>query len=260
VEVEKDGVNVVIDVLETFGIFQSFIGPEPDELVRLDDGSVDAALVTHLHRDHADVDAIERVVAEDGVVLRPPAAGYMSELQKFVTGEAEKGFAASAHEIRVVSAGETVEIGPLRVSALFAVDGLGSPQVSWLIDDGESRIVHGGDTTWHATWWEVAAEFGPLDVAFLPGNGAEIDYPARQPFVDESAVMVPEQSVKAATALGARTLIPIHFSQTFLSEQFYRPVPDARARIEAEAAARDQAVEFPAIGGWLEVGAKAATA
>jgi hypothetical protein len=65
--------------------------------------------------------------------------------------------------------------------------------------------------------------------------------------------MTPEQAVDAAFVLGAGALLPIHFNRTFDSPDYYRPVTDARERISARAAERDQPVRFTGPGEWLEV-------
>jgi L-ascorbate metabolism protein UlaG (beta-lactamase superfamily) len=75
--------------------------------------------------------------------------------------------------------------------------------------------VHAGDMLWHGGWWDVGAAHGPVDFAFLPANGVEVDYPHLQPAVNIPAVMTPEQAVEAARALKARTLVPIHYNRTF---------------------------------------------
>ena len=101
-----------------------------------------------------------------------------------------------------------VEVGPFTATALFASDGLGSPQVSWLLEADGRKVLHGGDTAWHGAWWNFVAAHGNVDVACLPGNGARVTYPGWEPAVEESAVMTPEQSVDAAHVLGAGTLVP----------------------------------------------------
>ena len=67
------------------------------------------------------------------------------------------------------------------MTALFASDGFGSPQVSWLIEADGERVIHGGDTLWHGAWWDVALAHGPIDIACLPANGAAVSFPQWQP-------------------------------------------------------------------------------
>jgi len=122
------------------------------------------------------------------------------------------------------------------VTATFASDGLGSPQVSWLIKADGQNVFHGGDTLWHGAWWDVALAHGPIDIACLPANGVEVNFPNLQPRVAVPAVMTPEQAVEAACALQARLMVPIHYNRTFEHPEHYRPVADARTQINGLAA------------------------
>jgi L-ascorbate metabolism protein UlaG (beta-lactamase superfamily) len=254
IELEANGDRLVIDHLLDPGIFKSFLTEEADELVEPDRGSARAALLTHLHRDHTDVAAVERAVDPDGIVLRPTRPPEPTRLDELSCGESEEGLAASKLEVREFAPGDAVELGPFTATALFASDGLGSPQVSWLVEADGKKVFHGGDTTWHGAWWNFTAAHGHVDIACLPGNGVSVTYPGWEPAVtDAVAVMTPEQAVDAAYVLGARALLPIHFNRTFESPEYYRPVADARERIEARAAEREQEVTFADPGGWQEV-------
>lgn len=252
IEIEAaSGESLVIDHLLDAGILENFKSAEHDEvLLAPEAGRACAALVTHLHRDHADPGAIEAALAADGVVLRPPPKPRETQLDEIATGEADAALAAANLDVRPCAPGEGHRLGPFAITALPASDGLGSPQVSWLIEVDGLRTLHAGDTLWHAGWWDVPRLYGPVDLAWLPGNGVEISYPGWEPPVEVPAVLTPEQAVEAAYALGAGTLVPIHFSRMFEHPDYYRPIADARARIEAAAARREVAVGFPATGKW----------
>ncbi len=256
IELEAHGERLVVDHLLDPGIFAHFYGEERDELITPEPG-VRAALVTHLHRDHTDLPAIQNVLAREAPVLRPKRRAVESSLDEVLTGEAEAAFAESQLEARQCEAGDTVELGAFFVTALFASDGLGSPQVSWLIEADDRKVFHGGDTMWHAAWWEIALAHGPIDVACLPANGVEIDYPQLQPAVTVPAVMTPDQAVEAARALQARITVPIHYNRTFEHPKFYRPVTNAGEQIDAFAARRDVGVRFLEPGEWHEIEAVA---
>jgi L-ascorbate metabolism protein UlaG (beta-lactamase superfamily) len=176
-------------------------------------------------------------------------------LPRFATGEAEAALAGSSLKARVCEPGDSLGLGPFLVRALFASDGLGSPQVSWLIEADGCKLLHAGDTLWHGGWWDIVAAHGPIDFACLPGNGVEINYPQWQPPVAEPAVMTPEQAVEAARALQARTLVPIHYNRTFEHPDYYRPLADAPQRIEKASSARGITVRFLEPGQWVDAGA-----
>lgn len=254
-ELEADGETLVVDHLLDPGILGHFYGEERDPLITPDAGKARAALVTHLHRDHTDPAAIEAALSPSGEVLRPWRKPAESRLDEVATGESERELEERGLPARQANPGDTFEAGPFAITALFASDGLGSPQVSWLIETGGTRVLHAGDTLWHGGWWDVPAAHGRIDLAFLPGNGVEISYPGWEPHAAVPAVMTPEQSIEAAYALGAGTLVPIHYNRTFEHPEFYRPVTDAPERIAASAANRGVDVTFAEPGSWYEVGA-----
>jgi len=253
-ELEAGGETIVVDHLLDPGILLTrFFGEERDELVVPEPGRALAGLVTHLHRDHTDVAAIGAALTPDGVVLRPPRKTAETPLDEFATGEAESAFVVGGLRTRSCAAGDRTEIGPFTLTALPASDGLGSPQISWLVEADERRVLHAGDTMWHGAWWDINAAHGRVDLAFLPGNGVEINFPQWQPPAAVPAVMTPEQSVEAAHALQARTLVPIHYNRTFEHPDHYRPAADARTHISELAAQRAIEVCFAEPGQWREL-------
>lgn len=252
VELEHEGSTLIIDNITTGGIFDAFMQEGEDELIGPSQKPL-AALVTHLHRDHTDVAALQASLGDWGLVLRPGQIRFASEMQKFSILGTEEEFAKSSLKTEELDVGDSREIGPFTVTAAYAVDGLGSPQVSWVVEAGGATVFHGGDTLWHGSWWDIAAEHGPIGAAFLPANCVELDYPMQQPAVNIPAVLSPEQAVEAAYALQAEVLVPTHFSRKFEHETYYRPIDDARARLEAAAATRDVALAFPQIGEFLPV-------
>ena len=251
VELEADGESLVIDHLLDPGILGAFLTSERDEFVTPEPEKALAALVTHLHRDHTDVAAIGAALSDQGTAFRPMPKPVVSKLEHVATGEAEQQFAESALAVETCAAGHTSVVGPFTVTALFASDGLGSPQVSWLIEADGRKVLHGGDTLWHAQWWDIAAIHGAPDVAFLPANGAMIAYPGWQPAAEMPAVLTPEQAVAAAAALQAKALVPIHYNRTFEHADYYRPVADAEERILERAAELPLEVHFSEPGAWF---------
>ena len=127
----------------------------------------------------------------------------------------------------MVEVWERAEVGPFTITALPAVDGLGDPQVSWLVEADGQRILHLGDTIFHGYWWRMARRHGPFDLVLAPINGAVVDFPHLQPPSPLAAAMEPEQAALAGELLGARTLIPMHYGG-FEIDPWYRPVADPR--------------------------------
>lgn len=94
-------------------------------------------------------------------------------------------------------------MGPFRVTAVPAIDGLGDPQLNWVVQADEQRAFHGGDTMFHGYWWLIARRFSPFDAVFLPANGAVVDAPHLQPPSPLPAAMTPRQEAVAAQLLDA---------------------------------------------------------
>lgn len=260
VEIEEDGAKIAIDPIGTLGFFPDFWGEESerDELVRLEADSLDGVLVTHFHRDHADPEAIAAAVKRNGVVAGPPGIRFMSPHQEFAVAPQEADLRNLGVERRELAVGESLQIGPFEAIAVPTMDGVGAQQVAWLVKAGGESVLHCGDTVWHGMWWEIAAEHGAPDVVCLPANGVEVAFPFNNPPVNQAADLNPEQAVDAAFVLGARRLLPIHFSNTY-DHEIYRPAENVVDRLRSAAAAREVELSFPEIGEWLEVGAVLAT-
>jgi L-ascorbate metabolism protein UlaG (beta-lactamase superfamily) len=238
VELEAEGRLAVIDLLQDTDPMRRFMGephtalPGPSRA-----GAAVLALVTHLHQDHTDADAIAAALAPDGVLLRPaPDSGEFLE----IAGQqpAEQRLAELGIAQRTVAVWETVAVGPFRATAVPAVDGFGDQQVSWVVEAGGTRIYHAGDTLYHGSWWRARMRTGDIDYAFLPVNGPRVSLPHRQPGSPRNAVMSPAEAASAAYVLGARVAIPIHYD-TINNPPIYEQTDDPAGAFLAEAAALD---------------------
>jgi L-ascorbate metabolism protein UlaG (beta-lactamase superfamily) len=238
VELEHGGQTVVIDPLTdaaaTFAAFgQAAREVELPPVVPPAAGRAVAGLVSHLHRDHTDAGALAAALAPGAAVHQPASSEEGNPA--LAQAEYELGVAELPRESVVIW--DSVTVGPFTCTALPAVDGLGDPQVSWLVEAGGRRVLHLGDTVFHGAWWQMARRAGPFDVVFAPVNGAVIDFPHQQPASPLPAAMEPEQAALAGELLGARTVVPMHYGG-FDFEPYYRPVVDARDRFERAARSR----------------------
>jgi L-ascorbate metabolism protein UlaG (beta-lactamase superfamily) len=196
-------------------------------------GSAAAALLTHLHRDHADAAAVAAAVAPGAPVLEPRSGGGQG-LEELALAQAEHELEAAGLARHRMEEWERVEIGPFAVTALPAVDGIGDPQLSWLVEVEGTRVIHLGDTAFHGYWWRIALRAGRIDLALVPINGAMLDFPHRQPASSLPGVMDPEQAAEAIGLLGARLAVPIHHGG-YAGSAFYRPAERALERFLAAA-------------------------
>ena len=250
IEVEQGGETLLIDyVLNTSELplrddRQPF--PRASEGV----GAV-AGLLTHLHPDHADPVALAAALRDGAPVFRPePASGPGPGLE--LTAHAEAAFGTVGLEARVADAWTTHEAGPFTLHAVPAVDGFGDPQLSWIVESGGKRIIHCGDTLFHGTWWRIAGRFGPIDHAFLPINGATVDFPFLQPPRDQEAVMTPEEAARAARMLGVRTLTPIHYGALHRPPGYVETV-DPVGRLHVAGRSLGLTIEVREPGDWFDV-------
>lgn len=253
VEIESDGASVVIDPLEDAAATFAPLGERaagarlPSVRPPARAGEAVAGLLTHLHRDHADARALAGALAPGAPVLEP--SGFGGEpLENLALAQAEAELERERLARAPLEAWQRREAAPFVLTALPAVDGLGDPQVAWLVEADGRRVMHLGDTTFHGYWWRIARRHGPIDLVLVPINGAVISFPHLQPASPLAATMEPEQAALAAQLLGARTVVPIHYGG-YDAPQLYEPVSDPLERFLQASAARGLDARTLELGG-----------
>ena len=206
-----------------------------DALVAVDDAVGERfMLITHAHPDHFDPSAAAAILGSGGVLAH--AAG----LTPSPVPEPARTRPSTLWEPQL--------LGDFTATPVPASDGYGDPQVSWVVSAGGRRIFHGGDTLWLGHLWRIGRQFGPFDAAFLPVNGARFGW--RKPVSGQPGVLTPDQAVAAATILGARRLVPIHYGITGLAE--YVETDDPIGRVQRAARDTPVSVQVLAPGGWVD--------
>jgi L-ascorbate metabolism protein UlaG (beta-lactamase superfamily) len=215
--VELGGVRLLTDpVLRPLVAHLRRAVPAPDAPARLD-----AALVSHLHRDHLDLPSLRRLSGLPRLVV--PAGARRSLRQLDVP-------------VSELVPGDRLMIGPIAVRATRAIhDGRRTPlsrpieSLGFLIE-GRLRIYFAGDTE----LFDGMAELAPVDVALLPVAGWG---PSLGP-----GHMDAEQAAGAAALLRPAIAIPIHWG-TFAPvglmrgrDQLLRDPPEAFAEHAARLA------------------------
>jgi L-ascorbate metabolism protein UlaG (beta-lactamase superfamily) len=176
-----------------------------------------AVLVTHVHPDHFDHKGILHTFGDQIPVYVPKdSTGFVTKL----------GF----KNVIGVETNEEFTIGHIRFTAAHSVDGFGTPQVSWVVNDGFHTIIHSGDTQWHGYWWQMEQKFGPIHAACLPVNGPILDVAGLRIQSSLPACLTPEQAIEAARILGAEYLVPIHYG-TFNNPPYYSETENIEARL-----------------------------
>ncbi len=256
VELESGGATVVIDVLADPGAVFAPLGervagtPLP-RVVPPSAGRAVAGLVTHLHRDHADAAALTAALAPGAPVLEPPRGGG-DDLENLALAQAEHELTAAGLDRRRVEPWQASTAGPFTLTALPACDGIGDPQVAWLVEAGGARVLHLGDTMFHGFWWRMAQRHGPFDAVLVPVNGAVVSFPNRTPASPLPVALDPEQAVIASELLGARLAIPIH-AEGYEIDGIYEPVTGAAERFASAAAARGVPARILQAGASIDV-------
>lgn len=160
------------------------------------------ALLTHHHPDHADLAYLQKWLGDAGTLVTH------HDVLPFLNPGTVK-IRAVGHHQPVILPHSTADFV---VHAVPASDGLGDPQVSWVVEAEGKRILHAGDTLWHGQWWSIARMYGPFEVVFLPMNAPRVNI-GRIQDSGIPIVMTPEQAVAAARILGAKQIVPIHYGR-----------------------------------------------
>ncbi len=252
VEIECDGETLVIDyVQDTAPMAPLLRSPDEPFPAASRPGGTAAGLVTHLHADHADADALAAALRAGAPVFRPaPATGTKDDVELTAIGEDKFDRTALAAEI--VGVWEERRVGPFRVVSAPAVDGFGDPQHSWIVACGGRRIIHCGDSLFHGSWWRIAHRFGSFDAAFLPINAPVCVWPHLQPPSPVEATMTPEEGAVAAHIMRAKLVVPIHYGALH-EATLYVETPHPAERLGAKAAALGIRAETHAPGAWFEL-------
>jgi len=167
--------------------------------------ALDALLLTHAHADHLSFTSLDALPREVPLYAPPPVARWLRK----------RGY----RNAEALAPGETVRLGPVRVSAAaahhlgarYAVDRWRSAANMYLLDSGERSCFFAGDTALtpdsHRLVVERLHAHGrPLDVALLPIGHA----PWWKPGFRRNH-LTPDDALTLFERLGASFLIPYHW-------------------------------------------------
>lgn len=188
--VEMGGMRLLTDpvLYDRVMMLRRQVSPLPRQLYE----NVDAAVISHLHQDHLDLPSL-RLLGTDTTLLVPRGAGRLLRRAGF-------------REVIELSAGESVNVGPVRVTATPARHsgfrlpfGPRAEAVGYLLDEGNERVYFAGDTD----LFEGMALLTNVDLALLPvwGWGPRLG----------PGHLTPQRAAEALRVLRPRAAVPIHW-------------------------------------------------
>jgi L-ascorbate metabolism protein UlaG (beta-lactamase superfamily) len=246
--IEIDGATILTDPVWSERASPSrWVGPRryhPPPIALAALPRLDAVVVSHEHYDHLDMATVQ-ALAPTGVTFHVPlgigghlAAWGLPAAQIVEHDWWEAGALPGGSGVRVVSTPARHFNGrgvPWRLGALWT---------SWSIVGPKHRVFFSGDTGLSEALRDVAAREGPFDVALV-----EIGqyHPAWG-----TIHLGPAGALEAFARLGAKLMIPIHWSTFVLA---YHAWSEPAETLLEEAKKRGAAVATPRLGAPLEIGA-----
>jgi L-ascorbate metabolism protein UlaG (beta-lactamase superfamily) len=191
VAVDLDGTRLLTDPFLRSGIGPlRRHGPPPPRAALQ---GLDAILISHLHRDHADLPSLHRL--GDVPMLVPSGAGDFFE---------RRGF----RSVVELAPGDSIQVGAVAIRAVRAVHAGGrrgsrdARAVGYVLS-GKQRIYFAGDTD----LFDGMAALGEVDLALLPiwGWGPNLG----------AGHMDPKRAARAAALIEPRIVVPIHWGTLY---------------------------------------------
>lgn len=167
---------------------------------------LDAVILSHDHYDHLDYTTIMKLKERVTHFYTPLGVG--SHLKRWGIDESK---------ITELDWWDSVEIGELELIAAparhFSGRGLNDRNktqwASWIIIGSNERLYFSGDSGYGPHFKKIGEKFGPFDFAMMEcGQYNELW---------EAIHMMPEQTIQASLDLGAKQMMPIHWSAFNLS-------------------------------------------
>lgn len=242
--VRTNGKNILVDpVLSGNASPVTFFGSnyKGSNIYSADDlPELDAVLITHDHYDHLDYKTILKLIPKTrhfytslgvGAHLEywGVAPGRITELDWWEQAEIDSGFTFTAAPARHFSGRKFA-----RGKTLWA---------SYILQTPTHRLYLGGDSGYDTHFKEIGRKYGPFDIAVLECGQYNAYWQAIH--------MMPEETVQAASDLGAKVLMPVHNSKFSLA---LHPWKEPLERVSREAEAKGITVTTPMIGEPVLVG------
>lgn len=201
IKLECGDKTILIDAVENFTPYFPVLGEPLTPIVEFTGTTqADYILCTHLHLDHFDSGVISKCLKPNGKII-----AYSKQ---------HKAISKLYRDYVLLDNDEVFEENGIVFKSVYSLDGIGEEQTAWIVGYDGMKIFHGGDTIWHNQFWKLGKENTGITFAFLPINGAVVDF--RMVGLEYSTVpasLTPEQAFNAAKLLHAGMLIPIHYGK-----------------------------------------------
>lgn len=210
--------TVLIDAVENFKPYFPVLGSPLTPVVTFSDNTrADYILFTHLHLDHFDTGVIDKCLKDGGKIIA--SKSHQKELLKL------------GRDCIFLDRDETFEEAGIQFKAVYSLDGIGEEQTAWIVSHDHVKIFHGGDTIWHNQFWKLGKENPGMNYAFLPINGAVVNFQiVGLEYSSVPASLMPQEAFNAAKLLHAGKLIPIHYGK--FSTPLYQPTDTSDAVLQ----------------------------
>lgn len=196
---------------------------------------VDAVLISHEHFDHLDMATI-RAVASHGAAFHV-GLGVGAHLARWGVSASQIHEHDWGERAKLPSGVELVSTPARHFNGRGVPGRIGALWTSWSIVGPRHRVYFSGDTGLTGSFREVAAREGPFDVALLEIGQFHEDW--------GDIHLGPHGAVEAMKMLGAKVLLPIHWSTFELAYHAWSEPAETLAR---EAPARGVAIVTPRLG------------
>ena len=169
---------------------------------------IDAVILSHMHFDHFDARTVRSLGPRPAVIYPTEGQAYADEILQT--------------DQRPLANWETTEIDGIRITAVparhqggrYGFDFLWNhAYTGYVIEGAGKRIYFAGDTGWDAEMFkEIGDRFPGIDLAFIPIAPARGDSVERR---DPWGHVGPRLALRIFEAVGAKTMVPIHYEAFF---------------------------------------------
>ncbi|WP_134091539.1 MBL fold metallo-hydrolase [Olivibacter sp. XZL3] len=205
-----------------------------DRYTAADMPAIDYLLITHDHYDHLDHETVLALKGKVAQVICGLGVGSHLEHWGF---DADKIIEKDWNERMELSNHAVLYTAPSRHFAGRSFSRNNTLWLSFLLETPKRRIYMGGDSGYDTHFAAIGEQFGPIDLAILDNGQYNKAWQAIH--------MLPEEVIKAAEALRAKQLFPVHSSKFALS---LHPWDEPLKRISALAKAAKLPLLTPKIG------------